>query len=164
MKIKKCERVRPLACRRCQKRQSRWRRKTMPPKPVPRLLTDEQVQRLIDAADPRIKPAIMAMALMGLRPGEVGLVDWSRPVQRSQGRCIAVPHPKRYRIEWKVVPDKLWAEIGKLDPEHRDRHSELSRAAQALAFRRLAEAAGHKNLRLYDLRRYWFSRQRRGPL
>lgn len=130
------------------------------------ILTEDQVQCLIDAADRRIRPAIMAMAWMGLRPSEVGLVDWVCVRHQRGQRSILVPCFKSKTREHRVIPTELWAEIGNLSPEARRQVFAVSRSVliglyQKSALATMAAARGHMSV--HDLRRYWLHRQRRAP-
>ena len=142
-------------------RLARRRRKALASVPARMILTKDQVQKLIDAADPQIRPTIMATALMGLRASEVGHVDWGHPIRRGRRLWVAVPCLKQRRRKLKVIPTKFWAEITKLQPEHRARALDLARSALDRSFRRSAEDAGNHDTRLHDLRRHWLSQRTR---
>ena len=152
------EEIRPSLCGRCRDRfrRRRWIAATRAAKHQGTNLTHGEVQRLVAAADVNVRPALMAMAMMGLRSSEVGLVDWEHPTRRGRRLWVAVPRPKQAATEWRPLPARLWAEIGGLQPDHRDHR--LGRLRLIRAFRRAAETAGLKNVRLHDLRRHYLNR------
>ena len=162
MKHQQDEGVSPSACRRCQERPARRRRKAIASVPARMILTKDQVQKLIDAADPRIRTTVMATAGMGLRQNEVGLVDWGHVRQWRGQRSILVPHFKRKPPEHRAIPAELWTEIGKLSPKARRQAFAASRSRLARLFRQSTLAAALGHVSIHDMRRRWLTRRRNG--
>lgn len=123
-------------------------------------LSTEDVGRLIDAASPKIRPAIMMMAGLGLRAGEVSQADWRHPVRRDGKWWIDLRQTKRGRRTRMPIPPGLWADLRSLRPEARDGAFRMPHVRLARLFRRAVVKAGlPDDVRPHDLRRCWARRQ-----
>jgi len=117
------------------------------------VLSNKEVERIINAADTLIKPVIMGMRWMGLSSSELRRIDWGQAKRRGGRWWIDVPNPDCRHFTPTAIPPRLWDMIEKLSAEDRTQLFSGPHSALARRFRRAAEAAGLAGVDIYDLRR-----------
>ena len=122
-----------------------------------RILHQAEIERIIAAARPKIRPGIMAMSTMGLRVGELSIACWHQSRRRYGRWEIAIPSMKSSKVEWRAVPNSLWNWISQRTATKRSTMFQTSPPSFRRLFRAACVSAGLSGVRTHDLRRFWLA-------